>query len=116
MQVRVILKSVIASYVITGVLLLFAAFLLYKLEPQQSQVAIGILVIYVLSCFFGGLIAGKMLRNRKFIWGMVSGLVYFLLLFTASGVLGNGIQDTATQVLTTFVLCVAGGMLGGMLA
>ena len=116
MRVRVIIKSVIAAYIITGLLLLLTAFLLYKMEPKQSQIFIGILVIYVLSCFLGGFLAGKRMGNRKFLWGMITGLLYFLLLFVASMIAGNGIHDTVNQILTTFVLCAAGGMLGGMFA
>lgn len=116
MRVRTIVKSVIAAYLITGLLLLLAAFWLYQLEPAQSQAAIGVMVIYVLSCFLGGFLSGKRLQNRKFIWGMVTGILYFLLLFLVSWIFGKGIHDTADQILTTFVLCAAGGMLGGMLA
>lgn len=116
MKVRVVIKSVIAAYIITGILLLLTAFLLYMMEPEQSLISLGILVIYVLSCFLGGLLAGKRMQNRKFVWGMVTGLFYFLLLFVVSWVTGNGIHDTVNQVLTTLVLCAAGGMLGGMLA
>lgn len=116
MRARVIIKSVIAAYIITGLLLLLTAFLLYTLEPEQSLITMGIVAIYVLSCFLGGLLTGKKIRNRKFFWGMLTGLLYFALLFVVSWIGGSGIHDTVSQVATTFVLCVAGGMLGGMLA
>ena len=65
-NIRVVVKSLIISYIITGILLLLTALLLYRLEPQQSMVSVGILVIYVLSSFLGGLLAGKGIRSRKF--------------------------------------------------
>lgn len=115
-KIRVVIKSIIFAYIITGILLLLTAFLLYKMEPERSLVSIGILVIYVASCFVGGLLAGKGIRNRKFFWGMVTGMMYFLLLLGVSWISGGGIQSAAGQIFTTLLLCVGGGMLGGMLA
>ncbi len=115
-KVRVVIKSIISAYIITGILLLLTAFLLYKMEPEQSLISIGILVIYVLSCFLGGLIAGKGIKSRKFFWGMVTGMLYFVLLLGTSWISGGGIQSGASQIVTTLLLCIGGGMLGGMLA
>ncbi|MDO4343863.1 MAG: TIGR04086 family membrane protein [Eubacteriales bacterium] len=115
-NIRVVIKSLIISYGITGMLLLFTAFLLYKLEPEQSLVSVGILVIYVLSSFFGGLLAGKGIQNRKFLWGLLTGTLYFLLLLLASWTLGGGIHSKVSEIVTTMLLCLGGGMLGGMLS
>lgn len=115
-KMRIVIRSIITAYIITGVLLLLTAFLLYKMEPEQSLVSIGILVIYVLSCFLGGLLAGKGIKSRKFFWGMVTGMLYFVLLLGASWISGGGIHSAMGQLLTTLLLCVGGGMLGGMLA
>lgn len=115
-NMRIVIRSLIISYMITGLLLLFTALLLYKLEPQQSMVSIGILVIYVLSSFLGGILAGKGIHSRKFLWGLATGALYFLLLLLASWISGGGIQAQVSQIITTMLLCLGGGMLGGMLA
>lgn len=114
-NVYAVIRSLIAAYIITGILLLFTALLLYKLEPEQSLVSAGILVIYVLGCFLGGFLAGKGVGSRKFLWGLATGILYFLLLLAASW-LGGGIDSGAGELITTMLLCVGGGMLGGMLA
>ncbi len=114
-NIRVVVKSLIISYIITGILLLLTALLLYRLEPQQSMVSVGILVIYVLSSFLGGLLAGKGIRSQKFLWGLVTGTLYFIMLLAASWISG-GIDAKAAEIITTMLLCLGGGMLGGMLA
>lgn len=114
-SVYAVIRSLIAAYIITGILLLFAALLICKLEPEQSLVSAGVLVIYVLSCFLGGLLAGKGAGSRKFLWGLVTGSLYFLLLLAASW-FGGGIDSGAGEIITTVLLCLGGGMLGGMLA
>jgi len=115
-NIRVVLRSLIISYILTGILLLVTAALLYRLEPEQSFVTAGILGIYVLCTFLGGLMAGKSIGNKKFLWGLVTGTAYFLLLLAASWMFAGGIQSGVNQIVTTMMLCLGGGMLGGMLA
>lgn len=112
----IILKSLIIAYVITGVLLLILALLLYKVELNEGKVSIGIIAIYLLSSFIGGLTAGKSSGSRKFIWGALVGVSYFLILTVISLVTKHTLQASMTQIATTFVLCAGGGMLGGMLS
>lgn len=113
--VRIIVKALIAAYLITGGLLLLTAFLLYKMEPGQSLVTAGIQVIYVLSSVLGGVLAGKGMKTKRFLWGMLTGLCYYLLLLAVSALTG-GISSGIAELSATFLLCLGGGMLGGMLS
>ena len=71
-----LMKSLLASYVLTALLLFLLAFLLYKFDLGESKVNLGITVIYILSCFLGGFLVGKGAGTRKFLWGMVLGAIY----------------------------------------
>lgn len=117
-QVPVIflLKSMLASYIITGILLLFLALLLYKLRLQENVVSIGIILIYIISTFFAGFITGKKIGNRKFLWGLLMGVAYFALLLLVSLCINHTVKDVANHLLTTFLLCAGSGMLGGMIS
>ena len=61
-----IMKALLASYVVTGFLLLLIAGLLYRFQMDEGKVRIGIIITYILSCFAGGFLAGKMMKSRKF--------------------------------------------------
>lgn len=111
-----IFQALLVSYCITGILLLVLAVLLYKMNLDKGKVTAGITGIYVLSAFAGGFLIGKLQKIRKFIWGMVLGILYFLLLLMVSFGVYHTIQGDAMQIMTTLVLCMAGGMLGGMLS
>lgn len=115
-QVIPIIKALLASYIVTGILLFLLTFLLYKFDWDEQKVTAGIVVIYVLSTFVGGFILGKLKRVRKFLWGLIMGLLYFLLLFLISFGIYRSFDGNGTNVLTTLLLCAGGGMLGGMLA
>lgn len=109
-----VLKILLFMYLITGVLLLALTLLLSKLQLSESAVSIGIVVIYVLSGFVGGLLAGKKMKSRKFLWGMLMGAAYFLILVLGSVVFHKGLDMEASRLATTLVLCIASGMVGGM--
>ena len=111
-----ILKALLACYSVTGVLLLLISFLLYRFDLSEQIVMIGIVAIYAISTFVGGFIAGKIKGERKFLWGLLMGLIYFLLLLFISFGVYRQVQQDGRNLLTTALLCIAGGMLGGMLS
>ena len=111
-----LLKTLLFSYILTGALLALLAFLLYKLGLKESVVSIIIIAIYVVATFFAGFVAGKRLQSRKFLWGLLLGSAYFIVLAGISMVMGEPAGQLGDSVITTLVLCAAGGMLGGMLS
>ncbi len=115
-QVMQIMKALLASYIITGLLLFILTFLLYKFEWDEQMVTAGIIVIYIASSFVGGFILGKLQKEKKFLWGLIMGLLYFLLLFLISFGVYRSFSGNGTNLITTLLICAGGGMLGGMLA
>lgn len=111
-----VLKSLVVSYIITIVMLLALTFLLFQFELDEGKVSVGIILIYLLSCFIGGFLAGKKCGSRKFLWGLAVGGIYFTLLLVLSLAVKHGISAQPVQMLTTLLLCAGGGMLGGMLS
>ena len=111
-----LLKTLLFSYILTGVFLALLAFLLYKVGLTESVVSIVIIAIYVIATFFAGFVAGTKLKSRKFLWGLLMGSAYFLVLVAVSLVLGEPAGQLGGSVITTLVLCAAGGMLGGMIS
>ncbi len=111
-----LLKTLLFSYILTGILLALLAFLLYRMRLGEKAVSVAIIVIYVAATFFGGFVAGKKMESRKFLWGLMMGAAYFLILALVSLAAGGGGIELGNSFLTTFVLCAGGGMLGGMLS
>ncbi|MCI8853472.1 MAG: TIGR04086 family membrane protein [Lachnospiraceae bacterium] len=110
------IKALLTAYVLTGGLLLLLALLLYRFQLSRSGVNVGIIAIYILSCFLGGFLEGKMMGTRKFIWGAAAGFLYFILLTLISFAVNRGFDGTSSNFVTTLILCIAGGTLGGMLS
>ena len=111
-----LLKCLLLSYVLTGACLMLLALLLYKLRLSEQIVSIAIIVIYVAAVFLAGFLAGKRMKSRKFLWGLMLGLAYFAVMVLVSLAVNHSLKGLDTHFFTTLVICGAGGMLGGMLS
>ncbi|MGI6071058.1 MAG: TIGR04086 family membrane protein [Blautia sp.] len=116
MRVKSLLKSLLCSYFVTGIFLVLLAFLLYKLDLQESVVGMGIAVVYIFSCFLGGFLLGRRVGSKKYLWGLLLGMCYFVLLVGVSWISEKQIAMSVPHALTTLGMCLAGGALGGMLS
>ena len=116
MKGKAILRSLLLAYGVTGLFLLILAFLLFQFEFGGGTAAVGIIIIYVVSCLVGGFMAGKIIRKDRYIWGIVTGLSYYVLLLLVSFLALGKWDMTFAHALTTFFMCLGGGAIGGMLS
>ena len=72
-----ILKSLIFSYILTGIILCILAFIMYQTEVSTKVANLGVTFTYVAASVFAGFIIGKQMGKRKFLWGLAVGLLYF---------------------------------------
>ena len=112
--------ALLVMYLISGILLLLLAALLYRFELSEGTVKVGIVAIYIVSGFVGGFLIGKQMQDKKYLWGLLTGSCYFLLLFILSLFFKKGVGDVvefdAVRILTTMILCAASSMAGGMVS
>ena len=112
----VVIKGLIFSYALTGVLLAILAFLVFKFQLGESAADIAIVVIYVAVTFLGAFITGKNVKEQKFLWGFLLGFLYILIISILAIIIGQTFHVVSTANLTTAALCIGGGLLGGMLS
>ncbi len=108
--------DLMGAYIVTFVVLLILALLLYKMNLSEKVISGGIVVTYILSCFVAGLFAGKQMKQKRFLWGLIMGLGYYVILLVVSLVINQSFLAIADSMITTLILCAGGGMLGGMLS
>lgn len=111
-----ILKSLLISYVLTAGLLLLLALMLYRFSLTERIVSLCITIIYILVTFLAGFLAGKKEGSKKFLWGLLMGCLYFLVLTAVSLIVNHGIASLSGSFFTVLILCAGSGMLGGMLS
>ncbi|MBO5056945.1 MAG: TIGR04086 family membrane protein [Lachnospiraceae bacterium] len=111
-----ILKSLLISYLLTAGLLLLLALLLYRFSLTEKIVSACITGIYIVVTFLAGFLAGKREGTRKFLWGLLMGCLYFLVLTLVSLIVNHSISGLSASFFTVLALCTGSGMLGGMLS
>ena len=111
-----VMKCMLAAYILTAGLLLLLALMLYRFGLSEKTVSICIIVIYIAVTFLAGFIAGKRAGEKKFLWGLALGCIYFLILTAVSLIVNKGMDDTMGNLVTVFMLCGGSGMLGGMIS
>lgn len=112
----VVVKGLIVAYAVTGMLLALLAFLVYRFGLSESITDIAIVAIYVIVTFIGAFVTGKTVKERKFIWGLLLGVLYILIISVVAIAIGQVFHVASTANMTTAALCIGGGLLGGMLS
>ncbi|ROR25258.1 putative membrane protein (TIGR04086 family) [Mobilisporobacter senegalensis] len=115
-KVFYIIRALLFSYILTIIILLILSLLVYKADISSGTIRIGIILSYILSTFLGGLIIGKGVGEKKYLWGMGVGILYFLLILIVSIVLNKSNFSGSASMITVFIMCTLGGTLGGMLS
>ena len=110
-----ILKGVMTGFIITVILFVFYALLLTYTTITEKNMSVIVTVCMIMSVIVSGIISGKGINEKGWLWGMVTGLVYAALVIII-GVLTveEGIEIGASSVSMLF-MCVAAGGLGGMI-
>ena len=109
-------KILVVMYVTTSLLLFLLAFLVQKLQWEQGMISIGISIVYFLSCFMGGFLAGKVQKTKKFVWGILLGMMYVLTMLAVTLIFQHGFHGSSGAFMINLLLCLGSGMLGGMLS
>ncbi len=115
-KIGIVTKGLIISYAVTGLLLSVLAFFVYRFGLEENITDLSITAIYVIVTFLGAFFVGKKVKERKFLWGFLLGFLYIVIISLVAIALGQAFDVTSTANLSTVVLCIGGGLLGGMLS
>ena len=113
---KVLAVVLFIMFIISGLLLLLLALLLYRLELSEAVVKVAVIIIYIVTGMSGGILMGKKIKDKKFLWGFLAGTVYFGILFVVSLAVKGGTGIEPVKMVTTWVLCACAGTAGGMIS
>ncbi len=111
-----IVRTLLIAYLLSAILLVVMTVLLYKFRLSEFQITVGIYATYLLSCLLGGFLAGKAMKTRRFFWGLLTGVLYFAVLFAMSSLQDQAVTSELPHILMILGLCAGSGMVGGMLS
>ncbi len=111
-----VLKGLVVSYIVTFVILGVLTIILWKMHASEGFLTGGITITYIVSCFLGGFLAGKLTKEKRFLWGLAVGVAYAVILFLLSFVIGQAAEMQMGHIAWAALLCAGSGMLGGMVS
>lgn len=111
-----LLQGLFLSYMITGVILVAVAFLLYKMEWSEQSLHLGIIATYIISTVIGGFYVGKKVKTRRLIFGFLFGLLYIGVIILISFLLYPDHSLFSGNFASVICMCISGGVLGGILS
>ena len=110
-----ILIAFATAVLVTTLLLLLLTVLIYNTDISGTVSGILMVVVYVLGPFAGAFVLGKMMQYKRFLWGMLLGLVYFAVFVLVSLLTAEeGATPEIRDYIQVLLAVLPGGILGGM--
>ena len=106
------IKTIAVIYVITAIILLGLSFGLYKFNLSEWQIKAGIIITYIISSAVGGFMIGSRQKNKRLLWGALTGSLYFMILALISFIVGNVDEINIYDMIKTALICVTSGCAG----
>lgn len=95
-------------------LFLFWAWISYRMRFSTEVIRVGLTLLYILPCLFGG----RLIRGNKgfeaLLWGALIGICYFGLILLISIGRSGGTADFKTIGLSIPLMCVLSGIAGAL--
>lgn len=107
-------SGILVAYAITCIFFIACALALTYTSLSEDTVPTIMLVAVAVSVVVAGFDAAKSADNRGWLWGMLAGLIYAIILICVETfVIGGFMADAKT--VTSIALALAGGCFGGVL-
>lgn len=111
-----LVQGLFLSYIVTGILLMGLAFLLYRMEWGEKISQMGIIVTYILSTLIGGFYVGRKVKKQRFLMGLIFGILYIGVIVGVSMILYPNAEIFSGNLITVCAMCIGGSILGGVLS
>lgn len=106
--------SMVAAVVVTALLLLLLTVLVYNTDISGTITGILLVAIYVLGPFSGAFVLGKIMKTKRYLWGLFLGVIYFAVFFLVSRLTAGATAPGIRDYIQVMLAVLPGGVLGGM--
>ena len=90
-------KGVVLAYIISALVLVVLALLMYKMDLSESVVRGAIIFAYVVSCFVSGMVVSANREGRRYLWGLLQGVIYYVILLVVSMICNRAGESVKTD-------------------
>ena len=101
-KVKGLLKMLLLAYGVSAIMLIILAFILFQFRPGSGFIGGAVIVTYIFSTLFGGYLLGRRVKDKRFIWGIGFGALYFVVLFLISLIFHKGNIAEISSAVTAY--------------
>lgn len=113
-QAYALFSGVMIAYAITCIVFIAYAILLTYSSVTEQNISLIVTITGIISVVVAGFDAAKGAKSKGWLWGIIAGAVYAMILLCIGAWINKGLVPDSRTV-TLFILCVAGGGLGGVI-
>lgn len=114
-MLRVMAEGWLLSAIVSVVGLLVSAFIFCLVGEGKNRLMTALYILVVLAVISGGFYVGRKMRLKRFLWGMILGGIYCAGLLLIAFFFGGMNVSELHFSLPFLLLCLGGGMFGGMI-
>lgn len=112
---KAILFGTVFGVIVCALMLMMFAFAFVKMKKLPHDIIDGItLFCAAVSSFSSGYVSVRFLKENGLLYGLLSGLIFFLILFTSSLFVSN--ERLSTVILLKATVTMLSGAVGGVLS
>lgn len=111
-----VLKVWVVEAILTALLIAFLAFIVLNLRLNDKVIDTIIYVIYAFVNLIGGVLIGKMMAKKKFMWGACNGLLYMAVILMCSIALFGIGHIAADKIILASLISILAATFGGMIS
>lgn len=113
-RVASVLKGTALAFVVTCVVFVVYALLLTYTDISEQYISLVAIISAAVSCALGGFVSAKEMETRGIVWGVLTGILYAVILFIINRLAGA--EQTGLMPKITMLVCtMASGGIGGIL-
>ena len=105
--IRKMVKSLIAGYVITLLMLGLLTYFMRKFILDEKAVDNIIFGIYVAGSFTGAMLSAWMIKKRRVVIGIIYGAVYITVLLVIAAIMKKQAPDSSNNIAMSVAACIA---------
>lgn len=115
-KAKILLLSVVLAMILTVIFMLIFSGIMLSAGISGKGIGVIVILLNIIPVFVAGYYAGKKTGEKKYLWGTITALVFFILYLSISFAFRSENTLNLGQSIRTFFIMTFSGMLGGMLS
>lgn len=109
-----ITKGLFYAYISTFILIAFFATLITYTNISENKLELFVNIITIVSLIIGGFYVGKKADNKGWLWGMIVGFLYILIIMIVNVIILKRVSF-AESLNNLVLVSILGGLVGGII-